>query len=91
MLKWLNANAKAVTALIAAAGVLIVVGAYKATVDDLKDRVTRLERQSRAVAPDPRAAECARIARETYGDGTVRSVNENANALLARLGCDARR
>ncbi|MBV8686462.1 MAG: hypothetical protein JOZ90_09180 [Alphaproteobacteria bacterium] len=90
MLKWLNDNSKAVTALLALAAVLVILGAYKMTVDDLKQRVEKLEAQPRAIvqAPDPRAIECARIARQIYADGSIPALTDQADRLLLRLGCD---
>jgi hypothetical protein len=73
-------------------GILIVVGAYKNTVDDLKERVAKLEAQPRVVQTpvDPRLAECARLAKQAYGDGSVTVMDDRTNILMLRLGCDAK-
>jgi hypothetical protein len=71
---------------------IVMVGVYKNTVDDLKDRVAKLEAAPRQIlnSVDPRAVECARLARAAYGDGTRLSLDDNTNILMLRLGCDTK-
>jgi hypothetical protein len=67
-----------------------MVGVYKNTVDDLKERVAKLEAQPRTIQKpvDPRWAECARLSKAAYGDGTRLEMNDLTNILMLRLGCD---
>ncbi len=76
--------------IVAVLGVVITVGVYKNTVDDLKARVAKLEAQPRIInAPaDPRLAECARLAKEAYGDGSMTVMDERTDILMLRLGCN---
>lgn len=75
---------------ISVAAIIMTVGVYMNTVDNLKERVAKLEAQPRVLqAPiDPRLAECARLAKEAYGDGSHTELNDHTNILMLRLGCD---
>ena len=77
---------------ISVASILIVIGVYKNTVDDLEARVAKLEAQPRVIqaAVDPRLAECARLAKQAYGDGSSTLMDERTNLLMLRLGCGER-
>lgn len=70
--------------------ILIAVGVYKGTVDDLENRVAALEAQPRAIQPaaDPRLEECTRLARSAYGDGSRTEMDNRTDLLMLRLGCD---
>jgi hypothetical protein len=89
MMAWLKEYGAIVLAVLA---VVITVGVYKNTVDDLKARVAKLEAQPRILnAPaDPRLAECARLAKEAYGDGTRTEMDSRTDILMLRLGCNER-
>lgn len=84
---WLKDN---VATMLAVLGLLVTVGVYKAKVDDLAARVAKLEAQPRVLTPpaDPRLAECTRLAKEAYGDGTRSDMDDRTNLLMTRLGCD---
>lgn len=75
---------------ISIAAIIITVGVYKNTVDNLQARVTKLEAQPRVIqtAVDPRLAECTRLAKEAYGDGTRTAMDERTDILMLRLGCN---
>jgi hypothetical protein len=87
MMAWFKEYGAIVLAVLA---VVVTVGVYKNTVDDLKARVAKLEAQPRVLnAPtDPRLAECTRLAREAYGDGTRSDMDSRTDILMLRLGCD---
>lgn len=92
MLKWLKTYGSAIAAAMSVLAVALVFGVYKATVDDLVNRVEAIEKQPRILqqAADSRLVECARIARAAYGDGSRSGVDSNAETMLLRLGCDSR-
>ena len=71
-------------------GIAIMVGVYKNRVDDLTARVTKLEAEPRVIqqAVDPRLAECARLAKSAYGDGSRQEMDNRTDILMLRLGCD---
>ena len=69
--------------------IAVMVGVYKNTVDDLKERVAKLETELSVTqnTVDPRLAECARLAKVAYGDGTRTSMDNRTDLLMLRLGC----
>jgi hypothetical protein len=75
---------------ISVAAIIVMVGVYKQTVDDLQARVSKLEAQPRVLQSpvDPRLAECARLAKAAYGDGTMTEMDSRTDILMLRLGCN---
>lgn len=89
MMVWLKEYGAIILAVLT---IMVTVGVYKNTVDDLKTRVAKLEAQPRILnAPaDPRLAECARLAKAAFGDGTRTEIDSRTDIIMLRLGCGER-